>query len=192
MQQSQQRSAGNGVSQQDAFGLFFIVIKSLATCLCVFTRHTFGSEALGWNGLGALAAILVYGTFAKVPEMFPFLLCWLAALCVQRIRTAWVRGQGHIMHSRDGGYPWLGFLLPSVKRYRTAMLMESAIAFGAGMLLCSVSEGLGHFIMAGAASLLLVYGIERAVLLKEVSQMRDAEIEMRMRTEVYHGHHTDL
>jgi hypothetical protein len=192
MQNGNQKSGFDQLDKRDAFTIVFVFLKSLATCIVVFTRHTLGPDALGWNGIGALLLILLYGTFANVPEMLAFLCFWLIALAVQRVRTACAIGCGLKLHSRDGGVPWLGYLLQIGKNYRLAIFMEFVIVFAAGLLLCSVSKALGQFVVAGAWSTLLVYLIERRAIQMEIRQMQDAEIDMRTRAEIYQGNHTDF
>lgn len=79
-----------------------------------------------------------------------------------------------------------------MKSYRGAVLTECVALFVAGTLLCSLSEALGKFTMFGGLSLLIVYGIERQAISMEARRMRDAEIEMRMRAEIYQGNRNDF
>jgi hypothetical protein len=192
MRQPDQKGPGFQMSMGDTFNLFYFVARGHATCFTVFTRHTFGQQALGWNGLCAFLLIPLYAGFADAPEMLRFWALWVIALVLQRVRTAWAVVHGRKLHSQYGGHPWLGYLIPFVKSYRAAVAAECAAVFLAGVLLCSVSEAVGMFTAIGFWSLLIVYGVERQALLMEARRIRDAEIEMQARVDVYQGNYDNF
>jgi hypothetical protein len=183
--QKQQKAPGDMLTPEESFNFLFVVAKCFATSLVVFTRHTFGKEALGINGLGAFILIPLYATFAKVPDMFGFWGIWLCAVVVQRLRTLVVVSRGTVMHSRFGGYLWVGSLFGIVKSYKAAQFIEFIVCLGAGNLLKSVSPGVGSFVMAASGALLIVALIENQALEMKVQRMHDAEIEMQTMADMY-------
>jgi hypothetical protein len=187
MMHKPQKSPGEMLTREESFNLFFAIAKCYATCLVVFTRHTFGKEALGFNGLGAFILIPMYATFAKVPEMFDFWVLWLVALFVHRVRTITATVKGIIRHSRDGGQLWLGSLFGLVKSPKGAQFIEFLICLGIGVQLKSVSPGVGSFVIGGSVALLFVALIENQMWSMKVQRMHDAEIEMRALSEMYRG-----
>ena len=82
-------------------------------------------------------------------------------------------------HSRYEGYPWLGFLVPFVKRVEGAKLIEMLLCLTVGTLLLGVDQSLGQFVFFGSFSLMGKAAIEGQIEQNRVQQMRDAQIEMR-------------
>jgi hypothetical protein len=189
---NQQPTPGDQITMQGTFHLLHLLAQGLATCFTVFTRHTFGQEALSWNGLCAFILIPVYAGFAEAPEMFDFWGLWFAAFVIQRLRTVWAVGHGWKVHSRYSGHPWLGLQFPFVKSYRGAVTIESLSLLVGGFLLCRMSEPLGRFMMFGGLSIFMVYAIDRQAIVMETRRMQDAELEMRMRTEIHQGTFNDF
>ena len=134
----------------------------------------------------------LYGTFGQVPAMFDFWGIWLLTLIFQRARTMGVTIKGTVMHSRFGGYLWLGSMFGLVKSSKGAQFIEFLACLGIGLLLKSVSPGVGSFVIGGSVALLLVDVIENQLLAMKVQSMRDAEIEMRELSERYQGNRTDF
>ncbi len=191
MQNQNHRPPGERITLNGTFHAVHFLARAHAACFTVFTRHTHGAEALGFNGLGAFFLILFYAAFANAPEMFTFFWLWLMAQIIQRVRTSIAIGRGLQLHSQYGGYPWLGYRLQSVKTYRAAVFAEACAVFMTGALLYSISEAVGMFTIVGSLSMLAVYGINRMAITMEVRRMRDAELEMRMRADVFQGKYTD-
>jgi hypothetical protein len=165
------------VTLRGSFNVVYFLASSHALCLTPFLHHSFGSEAFGMQGLAALLMILVYGGETRSAAMGNFLLLWLAAFVLQRLRTFSLFQRGERMHSRYGGYPWLAVRLPFVKSEREAIAFEPVLCLAAGTLLGGVSEELGRFVTAGFISLLLKYGIEWQIEQMRLRRMQDAFIE---------------
>lgn len=173
------------VTFRDTFRIIYFFARVYATCLIVFSRHTFGAEALGWHGFWAFVLILLCAGFGEAPEMLDFLKLWLAALILQRIRTFVALRKGRRLHSFYGGEIWFESLVPFVKSHGRAAALEFLAWSMIGLWLTQFSEALGRFVFYGAWSLVIVYVIERQAIVMEIRRMRDAEIEMQMRTEMY-------
>lgn len=160
-------------TMNDAFWFLYRLANAHATCFAVFTRDCFGCEALGWNGVFALVMLLF---LLPIQGMIPFFGLWFIAIVVQRIRTLRYRRQGVRVHSMDPGVPWLA--LKFTKSHAVAVtVVEPAIVGAAGAVISLWSDGLGTFVMLGAASLLVRTGIEQLAARMRVQRMIDANIE---------------
>lgn len=180
-----QQQPNQGLTFRTGFNLLYLLASAHATCLTVFMRHSFGSEALGLNAIGALGLMVIYVGFTNSHAMAAFLTAWLVVLLCQRIRTYWLWRQGRIMHSRYEGYLWLGWAFPLVRRCSGAKLFEMLFCMTAGALLCGVDLALGEFVLVGFFSLLVKAGIEGEIEQRRLQRMRDAEIEMRQMVEYW-------
>jgi hypothetical protein len=164
-------------SFRSSFNAMYFLANSHATCLTVFLRHSFGSEAIGMNGLVAVLMMLVYRGETRCLAMGTFFMAWLVALIVQRLRTFVLYQRGWRLHSRYGGYPWLAIRIPFVKTEVRAMALEPLVCLLVGHVLCRWSEPVGRFVMFGCFSLAIKNGIERQIDRARLRQMHDAVIE---------------
>ncbi len=172
----------------DLFQLAYLLANAHATCLTVFVRCRFGTRAFGLNGLLALALIPLYGALADAPEMFAFLLAWLAFLVCRRAESGRLGRRGLHEHSAYDGWPWLAIRCPFVRREGTAkVLVEPVLCVLAGSFLMPVSQPLGDFVLVGTFTLLFKAGTDREVNRARLRAMRDAEIESRQLAERFRG-----
>ena len=178
MQQQQQQEWGH----KDSFNLMFVLANASATCLTVFTRHSFGVEALGLNGLLALGMILAVAGFGNSPAMLIFLICWLCALVCQRVKTMKLVRQGAKWHSRYQGWPWVGVIFTRNER-AARCTVEPLLCLAVGFALRCLADAyhqsltLPDFIMLGALSISLREGIQAAVRRKRIQAIEDARFE---------------
>jgi len=170
---------GNDLTLRSGVNLFYIVVNAYAMCFLPFSRHTFGSEAFAWSGPAALVLMIVYGGFANCDLMVPYMGIWLVLIVFHRIRTAWLLRRGWSIHTRYQGTPWLGFMVPFVRKTETAKFWETSSCLVIGPYLCYVNESLGQFILFGYFGLLAKWAIDNHIEIKRIQRMRDAEIEMR-------------
>ena len=193
MPQQDQTRPGDTMSMRDTFNLLHL-LAALARHLPhrIYPAHVRRGGVLGWNGIGALVVILFYGTFARAPEMFGFLLVWLLAVGVQRVRTTWAVRNGRQLHSRYDGHLWVGYAPKFIKKYRHAVLVEFVVCFVAGIILSDSSQGLGKFVLVAAWCVLIAAVIDHMAMKLETRRMRDAELEMRARMEIYQGKNDDF
>jgi hypothetical protein len=179
MENQMRQQQRNGMDMRRSVNLFYLLVCGYAACTTVFTRHSFGVETLGMNGVAALGLMLGYICFTGSPAMVPFLAIWFIALAVQRLIT-FVRSQrGWYEHSRYEGYPWLGFMAPFVQRVEGAKFCEMMFCLMAGAVLLGIDEALGRFVLFGFFSLIAKAAIESQIEQNKLQRMRDAEIEMR-------------
>jgi hypothetical protein len=179
MRNQQQQQQRDGNSMRSGANLLYLLVSGHSACFTVFTRHSFGVEALGINGVAALGLMLGYICLTGSPAMVSFLAIWFVALALQRL-TTFVRSQrGWYEHSRYEGYTWLGFMVPFVRRVEGAKLWEMLFCLMAGAFLLGIDEALGRFVFFGFFSLAGKAAIEGQVERNKVQRMRDSEIEMR-------------
>ncbi|HEX4132934.1 MAG TPA: hypothetical protein VHZ24_23075 [Pirellulales bacterium] len=179
--------SGGSLSLRDSFNLMYMLASAHATCLTPMMRHSFGVEALGWNGLGAFLVMGVAMMAAPGADMKSLFCWWLMAFMLQRLRTMKLVRNGWVAHSRYDGYPWLALQLPLVHDERTAKTIEPFLCLLGGMLLYPISEAVGQFVLLGIGSLSIKLSIERQTERVKLQRLRDAEIEQRSLIERYRG-----
>lgn len=168
------------------FNFLYMLASFQATCFLPFTRHSFGAESLGINGLGALAVMTVYLAMHPRSEFLSLFWClWWIALIYQRIRTFWLYRRGMALHSHFVGHPWLGYMVPFVKKFTTAEFCEVLICMGLGFVFRELDKSFGDFVILGAISLAIKSTIETSVERARLRRMRDAEMEQRDLLERY-------
>jgi hypothetical protein len=167
--------------------LLYLLVSAHSTCFTAFTRHSFGVAELGANSAAAFALLLVYICVTGSQAMCAFMFVWFAALALQRL-AMFVQGlRGHYEHSRYEGYPWLGFMVPFVRRVQGAKLCEMLICLIAGPLLMGVDDALGSFVFFGTFSLMGKAAIEGQIEQNRIQSMRDARIEMEYYADQFNG-----
>ena len=83
--------------------------------------------------------------------------------------------------------------LPFVRQEATARnIVEPIVCIGFGLVLCTVSEAMGRFVMFGFVSLLAQRAIESQINMNRVRRMRDAQIEQRYLSDLFHGRRDDF
>lgn len=179
MNQQMQGPPG-AIGMRNAMHLASLVINGHATCLTVFLRHSFGSEALGVNGIAAILVMVffmaMYGGSQGMECLFGL---WFVMLVLQRMRTFWLAWKGVPLHSLYTGYPWLGNLLTLGLSNSAARFVEMLVCLVAGAAISAKDPQLGNFVALGFVSLMLQNGIENRVDRMRLRRMRDAEIEQR-------------
>jgi hypothetical protein len=175
-----------GVSSAGALRFLHLLINAHTTSITVFTRHSFGTEALGFSGLCALGLLILVGGFSRSPDMLNYLVIWLVVLVAQRITTFRRVNQGWIEHSRYTGVPWLGFKFTRSELCAKG-LVEPIICLIVGTLLMPVSETVGTFVMLGFFSLMIETAMQRQRSRVRLMAMRDAHIEQKALAEAFRG-----
>lgn len=175
--------------KSDPLGVLYFLCNVHCTTFTVFLHYGFGSEALGFPGLGAL--VLIFICMAADPLMMLWLMAFLVALVIQRIITCRLLARGVELHSLDGGLPLLMKLLPFIKKRNTALVMEVLLCFGGGVALLSVSDFIGKFVIVGGISLWLREAIRNSICNRRVQRMRDQEMEARWLSERFRGRGDD-
>lgn len=178
------------ITFRQSVNFFYLFASCYATCLLVFIRHSFGQEALGKNGVGAVIWMFLYAGYCANADalLWQFILASFIALVIQRVITGirWFRGwRGH---SQFAGYRWLvNRLFPRVTKDSTASLIEAGICAAIGLLLIALSPSLGQFIIWGAVAILVKSWIVNESIRVRLRDMHDAEIETRFFHEAYRG-----
>lgn len=151
-----------------------VVALGLMTALTVFTRTNFGRRALGGvPALGAIVVIVAYGAWAREPLMGPYLLAWLIAFVVQRVRTAVLWSRGWRIYSRYWGDPLGG------------RWFEAALCLGGGPALLQLGSPFGGFLLLGGLGIAVVTALDRRARGRQLEALCDAEIEQESLLDEY-------
>ena len=160
MRNPQQQERSNWGNMRSSANLLYLLACAHSTCITVFTRRSFGVATLGINGAAAFALLLGVICFTGSSAMARFLFVWFAAVAIQ-CAIMFIRSwRGQYEHSRYEGYPWLGFMVPFVRRVEGAKLWEMMFCLVAGTFLLGVDEVLGTFVFCGLFSLMGKAAIE--------------------------------
>ncbi len=169
-----------------AVNLLYVLVSGHATCVTPFVRRNFGREALGRNG--AVAFVILFFYMAAYPRHFvlqQFTFWWFVMLVLQRLKIMYLVSRGRSPHSRYDGYPYLGFLLPFVKEYKAAWIIEFLSLMACGVWLSTLDAPLGKLIIISAVCLIVKNAIDEDVVRRRLQSMRDAEIEQRVLLDRY-------
>jgi len=179
MLRTQQQQPQKPFSFNEWANILYLVAASFAACVTPFFRHRFGRDSFGLNILGAFLIMYTFTSMYPHHDLIQlFFLLWIAATLFHRFRSTSLTKKGAV-HSRSGGYPWLGYLLPWVKTYKGALGMEMLMAFLIGVVLLPHDEPLGTFIIFGGVAAAIKHGVESDLDRGKLTRMRDAEIEHR-------------
>jgi hypothetical protein len=191
--QRQQDSGFDNLSMKDSFNLLNILCNGLESCVVVFLRTGFGKEYPGLAGLVGLIMMVCYASFARVPGMLPYIGVWLVAVILQRIKTFAMIRKGVVVHSRYWGYPRLAFMVPFVRKEKTARnVIEPWLCSAIGVALSYWSPGVGGFVFIAGWANAIAGAIVVEVNRKKLQAMRDAEIEQRHLAAMYRGEIEEL
>jgi hypothetical protein len=181
-----QQQQGGGLGVGGVVNLIYVLVSGHATCLTPFVRRNFGSEALGRNGAVAMLIIVFYmAAYPRHVAVGQFGTLWFAMLILQRLKTGWLMRKGTVLHSYDDGYPVLGFIIPQVKRFETAYIIEFFVVIGFGIWLSNYDAALSRLVVVSSVCMVIKTAIEQDIARKRLRAMRDAEIEQRAMLDRY-------
>jgi hypothetical protein len=187
MREYQQQEPRPGDDVRAGFNFLIFVMDALAMCLIPFIRINFGIHAPGNSGVMALVLMILAICGSGDVGIVWLILAWFCAMICQRMRAFYLFRKGWRLHSRFRGLPWLAMRFPFVKTEKFARDFEPVICFAIGMLLLPASEGVGGFVIIAAFSLFITRCTEVAVRGRQVTAMRDLEIEQRAMSERLRG-----
>jgi hypothetical protein len=169
-----------------AVNLLYVLVSGHATCVTPFVRRNFGREALGRNGAVAFVILFLYmATYPRHLALQQFTFYWFVMLILQRLKTLYLVRRGRSSHSRYDGDPYLGFLLPFVKEYKAAWIIEFLALMAVGIWLSNLDAPLGKLIIVSAVCLIVRTAIDEDIVRRRLHAMRDAEIEQRVLLDRY-------
>src|SRR5439155_22574917 len=87
MGQGRQDGQWEGPTMKDSFNVLNLACRALGACVTPFMRTGFGKNYPGVAALVGLIAMLLYASFAQVPEMLPYIGVWLITVIIQRVKT---------------------------------------------------------------------------------------------------------
>lgn len=162
---------------QDSVNWTYFITSSLATCLTVFTRHQFGSEAFRFDAVCALLILILTAAFSHDDYITLMCLLWVAFLITHRGQTFRNWRKGIHLHSRYAGEPGMAMLF--VKDEVRARWLEPFLCAGIGLALSYLSQSLSQFVLVCSVALLIRTWMETETGRVQLRNLRDAEIEQQ-------------
>ncbi len=174
----------DSLNLKNSFNFIHMLAGCMATTIVVFIRQGFGSEALGFRGIGAVILLLLAVVLTNQPIFLYYLVAWVGALIFQRIQTSLLVRQGGRFHSRADGYPVLATLFTSSVTV-AKLIVEPALCFLASLGLGIAADkwdsdslaSLSSWLLWGSMSLAIDHGVYEALQYRRLQGMRDARIE---------------
>lgn len=164
-------------------GFIHMMAHAHRAALLPFMRHSFGICAHEFHGIATIIGLLVLASAYPVFRLYFFL--WLITMLGHRFQSFRLHFKGVESHSKFQGIPWLVMRWPGIKTEQQAKLAEPLFCLFAGMVLATISEPLGRFVMGGFISCIAIMAIDALVDWHVVRSMRDGDIEMRYYAEKY-------
>jgi hypothetical protein len=100
-------------------------------------------------------------------------------MAVRRVETFRLHWKGVKLHSRYQGHPYAAMRLPRIKTAMQAYYAEPILCLGVGLLLATISQPVGLFVMAGFMSFAGCMAFDAMIDQRRVQAMHDAEVEIR-------------
>lgn len=192
MREYQQQEPRPGDDVRAGLNLLIFLADSLGMVLIPFIRHSFGIHAPGNSGVMALVLMVLAIGGSRDAGIVWLILAWFCAMICQRIRAFYLFRKGWRLHSQYRGHPWFAMRFPFAKTDKLARDFEPVICVGLGFLLMPVSAGVGGLVIVAAFSLFVMRCTELAVRGRQVTAMRDLEIEQRAMSERLRGLRDDF
>lgn len=177
---------------RNAVNWLYLLANAHAACLTMFIRHSFGTNRPGFSGLFAIFLMLLVVAESNDIRMLWFLYAWFIALVCQRVRTGYLYAHGHREHSEYSGWPWLAMRIPFTKSESEAKNQEPLLCLVIGPLLGPLSPTIAVFVMAGVVSLTIVRCMNQYAISRQVTAMRDMQIEQQAMSERMRGLRKDF
>ncbi len=171
--------------------ILMLLVNAHVSCITMFIRHSFGSNMPGITGV--VSAIMLFLVTAGQEDgvFFWYMITWFMALCCQRAWTAKLASQCKHEHSYYAGWPWLA-LLGGIKNEMAAKKIEPALCVFIGLMLMPLSPVLGGFVMFGCVTLTILLLSDVTATRRQVTAMRDLQIEQRQMAERMRGMRDDF
>ncbi len=171
----------DSMSVADSTNLLYFLTTAHSTCLTVFLRESFGSEALGVPGVSALLLLFVAVGVTGSPDLLLYGGIWLIVLMGQRAQTFQNQRKGLRLHSRYAGFPAATKVcFPFVTDERILQRLEPFVAGGIGLVLLWCSPAIGQFVLWGAFSLAIRTTLDQFTHHRRLQELHDAEIEQEV------------
>ncbi len=171
----------DSMSVADSTNWLYLLTTAHSTCLTVFLRESFGSEALGIPGVSALLLLIVAVGVTGSPDLLLYGGIWLIVLMGQRAQTFQNQRKGIRLHSRYAGFPAATkVLFPFVTDERVLQRLEPFVAGGLGLGLLLCSPTIGQFVLWGAFSLAIRTTLDQFTHHRRLQELHDAEIEQEV------------
>ena len=172
-----------GGDAREGLNVVFLGLSAHAMCLIPFLRYGFGINVPGFSGVMSLLLILVIMGANGDIGMLWFLAAWIGVLAIQRIKAFSQYWRGMYYHSEYRGWPWLGAAVSFTKSEKKAKDVEPLICLMVGIGLLPIAPIVGCFVALGFFSLLILHCIELASRQRQVTGIRDLQMEQRALSE---------
>lgn len=189
-QQSESDQSSNDL--RNSVNWLYALANAHATCITMFIRCGFGTAVPGLSGVLAVVMMLLAVAQTNDIRMLWFFYAWIIALICQRLWTGILFLRGRREHSEYSGWPWLAMLFPTVRNETQAKNIEPVFCLLLGLLLGGFSPSVGGYVMFGVISLTVVRALQLAAVRRQVTAMRDLEIEQRAMSERMRGIRNDF
>ena len=180
MQQPEQRQ-DNQFNFADSVNLTYFVADCLATCLTLFIRRNYGTQAFGFNAVAAFVILLLVASDANDLLMTWMWISWCILLIVHRVQTFQNWRRGIRLHSQYAGDPTIAMRF--LRDPAHARWLEPFLCLGVAVCMIPFSQITAAFVFWGAVALLVRTSMDREVHRKRVRHLLDAEIEQEFLVE---------
>jgi hypothetical protein len=177
---------------RSGMNLVFIVVRAHAMCLVPFLRYGVGINVPGFDGITAMILMFIVMGASADSGMLGFLGAWVVVVIFQRIRALSFYKRGVYLHSEYWGWPWLGKYLSRAKTEQGAKACEPALCVLLGLMLMPLSVPLGLFVSLGVVSFLIIRGADAVMCQRQLTALRDLQIEQRALSERLRGSRNDF
>lgn len=163
---------------RDQFNLVIALAQIISAPVEPWLRKagSFGSHYFGFHLVAGLAAMLVVPALCfpthDLSPVLGVLLATLLVLVCHRVKGAYLRRRGFVVHSRYSGTPWL----PG-DEITAKILWEPSLVMLAGGAMCLLSPPLGTWMFAAGFGLGLAHRYQQDADNARLRAMRDARIE---------------
>jgi len=179
-------------SNKDGFNVLRLLAAAHSMTITVFIRSGFGPQLLDKRGAYGAILLFVVAGFSGQPVMLNYLFAFLAALLIQRIKTAAAKRAGVRLHSLYDGHPWLGMFLTRKEMFAKGAV-EPVLCFAAAVAIGCFGEAhhsaalltLAGWLFIGIASLGFDHVVYAGLQHQRLREMEDAEIENEILMQQY-------
>lgn len=182
-QPSQQQQPGFMDRAKGAFGWFLFICNSLAVTLEVFLHKGMGSRYLGLQALAGAAILFFWGGFwpgHDVGPMLTYFALFLLFCFAQRMDALKRLSHGVAPgHSRYTGWPLLMRLFRRTNEVTLKRIIEPALVFLCGAMVCDANEPLGKYLMLASLGLFISVQSNLNFERTRATDMNDALIDQR-------------
>lgn len=200
------RNGSEGVPPQQSFGfangvnLLMLLCQAMSLTLEVFLHRRFGERYIGLQGLIALGVLLGYAALWPEHSLIPlavFAVLYIVMVVVARVGVFCRRFSGEQPgpgggHSRYTGEPRLKRWFPRMSELAFKRVIEPALGFMVGLLVCTASPPLGTYLVLASFALMATVNMTLGYDRQRTLDLSDAVIDQRVLARSYRRQRGDL